>query len=730
MAGSGAIRAGRAFVEMFIDDATVKGSLDTVRAKLQAFGAVVDASATASLARMATTSVAGTTATTASVGVMAGAMGILRSSIVSVGIAWRSVMGVIATSVIRATISLGALSMLVARVAPTSKVAGLLNGFLSKSQTTEAIGRWTRFAGAITGSKEIKNIGNQIQRLGLGSAIISGFQKGVGSGLLATLGATYRSAKTILIGGLASVLSSPIRAAAGVAGTVRGILGAPFRAVSSVVSGGAAAATAGAAGGPVATTAKALSAPATAITGFGSAAGSALSSVAKTISSVSLKFIGLASAISIPATMAAKSFATSAAEIMAKSREAGESLQSLIDKKFGVSGLISPADIRLGAELSEAYAKLRQSIATAWAQVGIAVLPLMIKMTRASIDMANALSMILSRNRPLISSIVSTALAVLKTSAAIFALVKAWAILTPVVAALLSPLSLFAIAVVGIVYLFPQLQKAGLAAFNYLYSGFKILAEIANQTIGGIRDALTGGDLQAAARMLWAGLNLAWLTGSADLRSIWQTMVTGMANTFTNLWASLRSGWISTQSLFLSTWQATQNVMESGISKMMISMTSLLGMNTRNSPTQEQVAAVLKEDQGRAAKARNDAANAELKNIEANRRASEDANIGADEAARKRAVEDLKNAQAEFNAARAAAAAARAKGAKTPAAKGAASALGAMFGTATMGTFSGAALGRQQIGGISSLSKSTQDTAENTKKIADNTDPKNGLAFA
>ena len=721
MAGSGAIRAGRAFVEMFVDDATVKGSLDAVRAKLQAFGAVVDASATASLARMATTSVAGTTATTASVGVMAGAMGILRSAIVSVGIAWRSVMGVIATSVIRATISLGALSMLVAKVAPTSKFAGLLNGFLSKSQTTEAIGRWTRFAGAITGSKEIKNIGNQIQRLGLGSAIVSGFQKGLGSGLLATLGATYRSAKTILIGGLASVLSSPIRAAAGVAGTVRGILGAPFRALSSVVSGGAAAATAGAAGGPVATTAKALSAPATAITGFGSAAGSALSSVAKTISSVSLKFIGLASAISIPATMAAKSFATSAAEIMAKSRETGESLQSLIDKKFGLSGLISPADIRLGAELSESYAKLRQSIATAWAQVGIAVLPLMIKMTRASIDMANALSMILSQNRPLISSIVSTALAALKTSTAIFALVKAWAILTPVVAALLSPLGLFAIAVVGIVYLFPQLQKAGLAAFSYLYSGFKILAEIANQTIGGIRDALAGGDLQAAARMLWAGLNLAWLTGSADLRSIWQTMVTGMANVFTSLWASLRKGWVATTSFFMSIWRTTQNSIAGGIARIIAAMT---GQDV------DEVLATLTEMQGAETKGREAAAKKEMQDIETERRASEDANMGADEAARKRAAEDLKNAQAEFNAARAAAAAARAKGAKTPAADGAASALGAMFGTATMGTFSGAALGRQQIGGISSLSKSTQDTAENTKKIADNTDPKNGLAFA
>ena len=103
--------------------------------------------------------------------------------------------------------------------------------------------------------------------------------------------------------------------------------------------------------------------------------------------------------------------------------------------------------------------------------------------------------------------------------------------------------------------------------------------------------------------------------------------------------------------------------------------------------------------------------------------------MGADEAARKRAAEDLKNAQAEFTAARAAAAAAAAKAAAKAAATGTgATALRSTIDTATMGTFSGAALGRQQIGGFANYQKSIE---ENTKKIADNTDPaKNGMVYS
>jgi hypothetical protein len=720
MASSGAIRAGRAFVEMLIDDATVKSSLDTVKAKLQAFGAVVDASATRSLSRMAATSTASAATTTGGVGLMAASMVVLRSTITGVGVAWRAVMGVIATSVIRATISLGALSLVVSRLAPKSKFAGLLNGFLSKSQTTEAVGRWTRFAGAITGSREIKNIGNQIQRLGLGSAIVSGFQKGVGSGLLATLGATYRSAKTVLIGGLASVLGSPIRAAGAVAGRVSGILTAPLRAMSSLFSGSRGAAGAGdsivpALGGG---TTKALSAPTAAIAQLGSSAGSVMSSISRAVSSVAVKFIGLAGAISVPAIVAAKSFAASAKEIMEASKQTGQSLQELIDKKFGASGLISPADIRAGVELSEAYARLKQATTTAFAQIGIAIIPTLQRGAEASATMANALSLILSKNRPLISSIVTTAISVLKAASAVFLLAKSWLVLAPIIATVISPIGLVAIAIGAIIYLFPQVRNAAISAFNYLFSGFKILSRIANETMSGIGDALSGGDLQAAARMLWAGLNLAWLTGSADLRAVWQTMVTSMANTFSGLWAALQKGWVNTTTFFMSIWKTTQNAIAGGIARIIAAMT---GQDVG------EVLATLTEMQDVDTRGQEAAAKKRIDDIEAERKARGDSNAEIDAAARKKAVDDLTAAQKEFAAAKDAAAKSRKNVAP---AMSAAAAARSMMGTESMGTFSGAALGRQQIGGISSLQKATSDTAENTKKIAENTDPKNGLAFA
>ena len=686
MASSGAIRAGRAFVEMFIDDQTVKAGLDNVKAKLQAFGAVVDASATRSLARMAATSTASTATTSASVGLMAGTLSVLRSAIVGVGIAWRSVMGVIATSVIRATISLGALSILVAKFAPSSKFAGLLNGFLSKSQTTEAVGRWTRLAGAITGSREIKNIGNQIQRLGLGSAIVSGFQRGVGSGLLATLGATYRSAKTILIGGLATVLGAPIRAAAAVAGSVSSILGAPMRALSGLFSRRAIASPAVTGGGlsSVGGAAKLLSAPTAAISQLGSTATSVMSSISSVVSSVSLKFIALAGAISAPAILAAKSFAASAKEIMDASTQTGQSLQELIDKKFGASGLISPADIRLGVELSEAYARLKQSTATAFAQIGIAIIPILRSSTEAATTMANALSLILSKNRPLIASIVGTAISVLKAASAVFLLAKAWVVLAPLIATIISPIGLVAIAIGAIVYLFPQIRNAASSAFNYLFSGFKILSKIASETLGGIGDALSGGDLPAAARVLWAGLNLAWLTGSADLRAIWQTMVTSMANTFSGLWAALQKGWVNTTSFFMSIWRKTQNAIAGGIARVIAAMT---GQNVND------VLATLTEMQNVDASGQEKAAKKRIDDIEAERKARGEANSEADAAARKKATDDLAAAKREFELARAAAATKRAASKNKMDAATEVAARKSMFSTESMGTFSGGGAG-------------------------------------
>jgi hypothetical protein len=194
-------------------------------------------------------------------------------------------------------------------------------------------------------------------------------------------------------------------------------------------------------------------------------------------------------------------------------------------------------------------------------------------------------------------------------------------------------------------------------------------------------------------------------------------MVTSMANVFSGLWAALQKGWVNTTTFFTSIWKTTQNAIAGGIARIIAAMT---GQNVND------VLATLTEMQDVDTNEQETAAKTRIDDIEAERKARGESNAEIDAAARKKAVDDLAAAQREFNAARAAAAAKRAAAKnKMDATKEAARS--SMFGTESMGTFSGAALGRQQIGGIASYQKSIE---ENTKKIADNTDPKNGMVYA
>lgn len=62
---------------------------------------------------------------------------------------------------------------------------------------------------------------------------------------------------------------------------------------------------------------------------------------------------------------------------------------------------------------------------------------------------------------------------------------------------------------------------AGKAMASNLAGYFSQLWTTATETFAGIKAALSAGDLQAAADVLFAGLQLAWLQGTARLREIW-----------------------------------------------------------------------------------------------------------------------------------------------------------------------------------------------------------------
>jgi hypothetical protein len=115
---------------------------------------------------------------------------------------------------------------------------------------------------------------------------------------------------------------------------------------------------------------------------------------------------------------------------------------------------------------------------------------------------------------------------------------------------------------------FVHVSGLGGDVVRFLGRKFQELSKIAGQTFDAIGDALAGGDIIAAANVLWAGLKLAWLTGTKELHASWlnfkdlaaRTMIELSAQvqtTWANMTAGLRSVWLEFQRWFLDAWDVT-----------------------------------------------------------------------------------------------------------------------------------------------------------------------------
>ena len=718
-----AIKAGEAFVRMFMHDEDVRRSLENVKVQLRAFGTTVDQVGTQSFTAMNTGAVAATASTAASVGALTAVCIALRNVIFSIAGVAKSVFAVITGSVITATLSLRGLSQIINRFLPGTGLSRIFNGFLNRSQSTELIGRWTRFAGAITGSKLLTDLGNRVERAGLGASIVAGMQKGVVPGITAAVGAGLRSARSMLLSQAGALLTLPVRALRGTVGGTVGIVAPKAGAAIAgqrELSGGMFAA---------AGSANILKAASGGVT-------SALSRLAM----VALKVGGISALLTGPALASAKSFVAAAHEITAAARESGESIDALIAKKYGKASFITPADIAAGNALAETMTELKQAVSAAWAQIGIAALPVLKRTTEFLRDAAQAVTRFLVNNRELIAQAVSIAARIGAVAGAVAGLYGAWIVLAPVVAALASPLGLVAVALAGVLYFFPQLREAAADCFSFLFPNFNELLSIVSGTLQGIMDALVAGDIAAAGRVLWAGLEVAWLAGTERLREIYRNAVNNLAAVGVDLFASLRTGWVVTTQFLgdawevvvrgiVATWTTAQNTLAGGFARVIAKLTGQdvneVLQSLREMQEQERGAGQQKyaeENQQRAQLAAK-----RLLDIERERKEQHETLAEMKSEQEQAAQASLDAARKEFADAQAAAAAARKK--LVGPSITAAAAKGQEF-AATLGSFSAAGLGRQAISGLSPLQDAMDKTADNTGKLVDLMENQKRLEFA
>ncbi len=129
-------------------------------------------------------------------------------------------------------------------------------------------------------------------------------------------------------------------------------------------------------------------------------------------------------------------------------------------------------------------------------------------------------------------------------SAAMGVLTASAAVLQSVLMAGL-PLAIAAVvaALVGLAGYFTYTSGVGGAAMDYLSEKFTMLSEIAGPVFKGIQDAMAGGDFTLAATILWEGLQIAWLKGTADIASTFRTALNGMMTVLDGWIATFRSKW-------------------------------------------------------------------------------------------------------------------------------------------------------------------------------------------
>ena len=70
-----------------------------------------------------------------------------------------------------------------------------------------------------------------------------------------------------------------------------------------------------------------------------------------------------------------------------------------------------------------------------------------------------------------------------------------------------------------------------------------MLSAIAGPVFKGIQDAMSGGDFTLAATILWEGLQLAWIKGTADIASTFRTSLNSMLGVLDGWMANFRSRW-------------------------------------------------------------------------------------------------------------------------------------------------------------------------------------------
>jgi len=206
-----------------------------------------------------------------------------------------------------------------------------------------------------------------------------------------------------------------------------------------------------------------------------------------------------------------------------------------------------------------------------------------------------------------------------------------------VIAAIVSPvgLAIAAIAALG-AYIVYATGIAG-KAIAWLGEKFSLLKDDALKAYQGITDALAAGDIALAAKILWLTLKMEWQKGVAWLMdkwigfkeafmAVWTEAVYGTARILTQAWAGLQAAWVETVAFLSNAWTRFTDTVVSGwnttqnwLSKRLVELWGMFDESVDVEATKR----ILDEDFRRQRRDRQRATQEQLRQIETTRQAKQ-----------------------------------------------------------------------------------------------------------
>lgn len=250
--------------------------------------------------------------------------------------------------------------------------------------------------------------------------------------------------------------------------------------------------------------------------------------------------------------------------------------QDDIDAMKNRAGAVDKAYEEMAKTVSHAYNQIVQAAQAAGRAVGKAIGPIFVEWGKHAKTALTIIASLLEANLRLVRTftaiaagvgiagavLVGVGSAALVASVAVGGIATVFGSLVPLIGAILSPVGLAIAAVAGLGGYLVYASDAGGKALGWLGEQFSDLFRVASNTWKAITNAIAAGDIEAAVKVVTSSIKLAWLEAKISVTETWQgfrvfwsDLTTWLASAMIETVAVIKTAWAGLIGAFTGMWE-------------------------------------------------------------------------------------------------------------------------------------------------------------------------------